>query len=108
MTEIAVQHDPTEPTMPEPVEPDADDPLTFEDLPEIKGMALENLSKEAVRTYYVDGLKVHEITDPIGLYVGPDTHLVEDSAGLQHFVPFPNGGRTSITISNQDRRMEKL
>ena len=80
-------------------------PLAFEDMPQIDRLTLMNISDETVRTYYTMGVKVHEIVDPIAVYIRPGgtTHRVVDSTGLVHCVAFPNMGRTTFTWRNHDQ-----
>ncbi len=85
------------------VEPDATVPeIKFDDLPNILGLELRDISCEEYREYDF-GDRVYRINNPIGLYyrAGGSTHRIVDSHGTSHLAPFP-GEHTVIRWLNWD------
>ena len=81
--------------------------LTFDQLPEVDGLRLCDISTEEVRVYEVAGAGEYRIANPVGVYLreGGTTHRVVDSQGICHCIPFPNEGRTVIRWQNKDLRV---
>ncbi len=77
--------------------------IKFEELPEIPGLTLYDISCEEYREYDF-GDRVYRIDNPIGLYLrhGGTTHRVVDSYGTSHCVAFP-GEHNVIRWQNHDR-----
>jgi hypothetical protein len=64
--------------------------MTFDDLPQVDGLTLCDISREEWREYDFDG-RVYRIHSPIGLYLRMNpcgsTHRVVDCVGVVHCVP---------------------
>lgn len=69
--------------------------IQFENLPEIPGLKLSDISCERYREYdFVD--RVYRINNPIALYFRPggSTHRIVDVDGTSHCVAFP--GKSTV------------
>lgn len=78
--------------------------LTFDQLPEIEGLSLRDISTEEVRVYETAGIGEYRISNPVGVYLreGGTTHRIVDSQGICHCIAFPNEGRTVLRWQNKD------
>lgn len=81
-----------------------EDGLKFEDLPQIEGLSLRDISTEEVRVYETAGIGEYRIAQPVGVYLreGGTTHRVVDRQGVCHCIAFPNEGRTVLRWQNKD------
>lgn len=77
--------------------------LDFEDLPEVAGLTLGDISDEAVREYETHGVGTYRIENPVGVYMRPggSTHRVVDRNGVAHCIAFPNDGKTVLRWKNK-------
>ena len=71
-------------------------------------MESKNLTKEAFRRYeWIDPVTkdtmMHEIKEPVALYLGKTTHRILDTNGLVHFVPSVGYFGCVLLTENKDK-----